>query len=302
MTKFTKSIIAGAVILGGVIAIASTQNEKRYSTVQAVAQKPTNVDISKYAPKLETKAYAGEASSVNLTDANTAVFRDEVNAQSIAKLQREILNKATKLHGKPLYLVLDTPGGDINAGYDLIDMIQGMNLNVKTITQFSASMGAYIAESLGERLVTPHGTYMFHRAAVDGVGGQVPGEFLTRAGYLLNLVTVMEKQNAARLGISFDEYTKLVKDEYWVTGEEAVKQGVADRVVTISCGEGLQGEHTEVVRIFIFELAVTYSNCPAIRGPLNVEMLKGSGNAKDDRIVIQDFIYKRNKTKGSRLN
>jgi ATP-dependent Clp protease, protease subunit len=298
------AIAGSALILAAVIGYSASTNRQDNGTASNVIRRPANAVLDLSNTALPNKSEKVESTNITLTKANSVLFRDEVNSQSIAKLQKDIQSKANKLKGKPLYLVLDTPGGDITAGYDLIDFVQGESLNVKTITQFSASMGAYISQSLGERLVTPHGTFMFHRARVEGVGGQLPGEFLTRAGVLLNLVTVMEKQNAARMGISFEEYTKLVKDEYWVSGEEAVKQGIADRVATIQCGEDLQGEHTEQVQVFVFTLNVTYSNCPAIRGPLDVKLANEVNSPQEEaqaKEVIRDFIYNRGIKKATSL-
>lgn len=293
MTKIKKATIAGAVILSGLIAVASTQSNGEYALLNQVRGKPSYrglASASKPAPLSESY------DTIKLTEENSVTFREEVTSVSISKLEKELLKKAKS--GKTLYLVLDTPGGDIGAGLDFIDFINGSGIKVKTITQFSASMGAYIAESLGERLVTQHGTYMFHRAKVDGVGGQVPGEFNTRAQMIIDLVNIMERQNANRLGINLEEYTKLVKDEYWVSGAEAVASNVADRVVSISCGEDLQGEYTTQITVFIFKLNVTYSKCPAIKGPLNVEMAESTGNSVKDKQIIQDFIYKQSKIKG----
>lgn len=241
--------------------------------VFAKSEEPHNTAYDLSSPKLPSKEVDISESVLTLKDRNTVIFRSEVSYESVAKLQQEIFAKAKEMKaGETLYLVLDTPGGDINAGNGLVDSLRALHVNVKTITNFSASMGFYIAQRLGERLVTPHGMFMAHRARVGGVGGQIPGEFITATGRLLDLVYGMERENAARMGISHEAYTKLVKDEYWVSGVDAVKQGVADKVVNIRCADDLQGEYSESVQVFMFTLQITWSKCPAIQGPLSIGM------------------------------
>lgn len=240
--------------------------------------------------------------NITLSESNTVVFRSVVDPLSVAKAQQELLKKDKNLgRGKPIYLVLDTPGGDISAGNMLIDTALGLSRPVHTITNFAASMGFNFVQRLGNRYITPSGTLMAHRARVSGLEGQLPGELLTTVGFIYSMVTKMEKQNAARLGISFEAYTALVKDEYWVTGEDAVAQNAADSIVNLKCDDSLQGTTKETFNTFFGPVTVTFSQCPAIQAPLDLQFGGDKRNEAEVKRYLRDYNLLRRMLIGSEL-
>jgi len=247
---------------------------------QAVTSTPATPILSAKDIVKKSEGYVPEE-TITLSRSNTVSFRNIVLPDTVAKAQMELLTKSKSLpKGAPIYLVLDTPGGDINAGMQLADTARGLGRPVHTITNFAASMGFYLVQRLGKRYITPSGTLMAHRARVEGVGGQVPGEFLTAVNLIYRQVTKMEMQNAARLGISFEKYTALVKDEYWVTGEDAVVAGAADSLVNIKCDDSLSGTTAESFQTLFGEATVEYSNCPAISSPLSIHFANQNEEAQ----------------------
>lgn len=207
---------------------------------------------------------------ITLGKSNTLVFRDIVTQQSMGALELKLIEMSNTLPpSTPIYLVLETPGGDIDAGAQMIDLARGLPQEIKTITMFSASMGFHIVESLGERLITPSGTLMSHRAAIDGLAGHVPGEAVVRLNKILTQVTDMDKRVSKRVGLSLNDYQALVHDEYWVSGQDAVNDHMADKVVLISCAEDLSGSYTQNISTLFGTLSVEWSNCPAIGAPLS---------------------------------
>jgi len=244
--------------------------------------------------------------SILLSKNNTITFRSQVDGMSVSKAQQALLNLHKKLpKGAPIFLVLDTPGGDIVSGNQLIDTAHSLNRPVHTITIFAASMGFSFAQRLSTRYILPSGTLMAHRARVSGVEGQIPGEFITAAATLYNLVLGMERNNANRMGISMDTYTSLVKDEYWVDGEEAVRQGSADSLAYITCDSSLDGSSKEVIPTFFGPVAIEWSNCPAVTQPLGFEFLGAGAEQKmtDQNITknIKELLTSRRKMFKTRL-
>jgi ATP-dependent Clp protease protease subunit len=260
--------------IGGYIGARAFSAES-VAEAQTQQGKPTQAALVNRAPATSHSFDAGKATSLTLSRENTIVFRGEVTPLSVAKTQSEVLEKDAKLpKGAPIYMFLETPGGDIGSGNQLISTIKATGRPVHTVSLFAASMGFNIVQRLDTRYVLSSGTLMAHRATVGGLEGQIPGNFLTRVANILSTVTGMEKQNAARLGISFEEYTTLVKDEYWVTGEEAVKQNAADKVAQIKCDSSLGGKHEEEYATFFGPAFVTFADCPAVTGPLSVRFGK----------------------------
>lgn len=215
-----------------------------------------------------TAATCFAAENITLNTKNTVVFRDEVNGQSTNDAMERLLALDSIRGSKdyPIYLVLDSPGGNIDDGLNFIAFASTIK-NLKTITMFAASMAAGIVEALpGERLVTETSTLMFHRAK-GGLQGQFEdGEMESRLSYIKKIVRQMEIVNAARMKMRLVEYKDRVKDEMWLYGEESIAEKAADRLIIISCSKDLadKKEVTTVEGLFS-TMEVTFSGCPLFR-------------------------------------
>jgi ATP-dependent protease ClpP protease subunit len=208
------------------------------------------------------------AETVNLGTANTVTLRGEVNDDSAqtAAIELMTLNAIRGNATYPIYLVLDTPGGSIDAGESLIEVAKTIR-NLKTISIFAASMGSAIAEALpGDRLMTSNGILMFHRAAGRVSGQFENGEMESRLDFYKQMVRRMEKRSADRMGLSLARYKKLIKNELWLTSDSAVSSGAADRIVEVVCSPALTSQTQSIqVEVFIFMIEVEYSKCPLLR-------------------------------------
>lgn len=213
-------------------------------------------------------ALTANAADLRLTTKNTVTFRGEVTDESVAKAQRELFELAVKRGNAqyPLYLVLDTPGGDIGAGEDFIQFVRTVR-DVETVTIFAASMGSAIAQGLpGKRHIVEHDTSMFHRARV-GLSGQISdGEFESRLSMVKKHVERLESRNAQRLSMGLSAYKAAVKDELWLVGSDAVVRKAADEVSTLHCSiELIQKTETVMMQVFIFSVEANFSACPLLR-------------------------------------
>lgn len=209
---------------------------------------------------------------VLITDSNSIVINDVVTDELMTKKSLEVLEKSKKDPSQTLYLVMYTPGGSVTAGNLFIEYLKGIPNPIVTITIFAASMGYHIVQALpGERLILETGELMSHRAKLGGMGGEIPGELLVRIGHIKALIDSMDLRVSNRINMSLPEYQKLIADEFWVTGQEAVNLSHADRVVTLVCDESLNGFEKLKVRTMLGSFEATFSKCPLIVGPIDVE-------------------------------
>lgn len=209
---------------------------------------------------------------VLLTKTNMLMFRGPVTAKSMNELKNKLIKLSHKLPSRAhIYLVLDTPGGGINAGMSFIDVAKAIPQKVHTITLFAASMGFQIAQNLDNRYITPSGTLMSHRAYISGFEGEIPGEGIIRLNHLLALLKRMDTIAARRVGMTFKDYRELVRDEYWVDGDQAVAQKAADRTILLKCSKDLASGTEEVeVKNMFGSATLTFSKCPLMTAPLKI--------------------------------
>lgn len=219
-----------------------------------------------------------KSETVTLSKHNTLVLNDEVNDETVAKISATALVMDEKLdEGEPIYLVLNTPGGSISAGLELIDNLKALGRPINTVTVFAASMGFQIAQGLNERLITSNGVLMSHRArgGMSGeFGGQSPSQFEQRFAFWNNKIKQLDEITVARTKgkQTLQSYQAAYENELWLTGKAAVDQGYADQVRSIKCDSSLTGTTTQSFPFFGMIIDLVVSECPLITGPLDVKI------------------------------
>lgn len=221
---------------------------------------------------LSCNANSSSNKTIILTEKNTLILRNIIDDQSVVGVQNQAIRLSSSISEKnTIYLFLDTPGGDIQAGYSLINTLNGLPQRVDTITNFAGSMGFITAQSLGRRYVLPTGTFMSHRAR-GGLSGQIPGELNSRLLFFTGVLDAQDGVIASRLGLSKRTYQNLVINEYWTSGTNSVSNRVADEVVNVRCNKTLsEGKTEEVMYTFFGTVTLVYSSCPLISAPLEVK-------------------------------
>jgi len=216
---------------------------------------------------LSLNLFAAENAKVLLTTSNSVLIASDISQGSTTMAMLELAALVIKRAGSnyPLYIVLDSPGGSIDSGDTFIQFAKTIS-NLHTVTIYAASMASAIVESLpGNRYVTEHGLFMFHRARVT-VSGQVSeGELESRLRSIKRTVQRMEINNAKRIGMSLEDYKEKVKDEWWLDAEEAIEQKVADLIVDIHCSPALIDKKIKVKKqSFLGPYDAIRSACPLI--------------------------------------
>ena len=217
------------------------------------------------------------AKEITLTKDNTLVLDDAFSGASVSKLLVQAKNMDASLKsGYPIYLFLNTPGGGIQAGLELIEGLNGINRPIHTITLYAASMGWQLVQHLGKRYVLKYGLLMSHKAR-----GQFSGEFGggasqmdARYGMWLRRINTMDNQTVLRTNgkKTLKQYRSDYDNELWMSGDEAVKNGYADEVATIKCGLDLSGTNEKTINFFGIRFQLQMSQCPIITYPVGISV------------------------------
>lgn len=244
------------------------------------------------------------AEVIELNLKNNVTLRGPIDDSMSGPLIAKINIKADSRTGlfsasTPLYLFLDSPGGSVSSGLDIIANTENIT-NLKTVTIFAASMAAGIVQALpGTRLGTKNSILMFHRAR-GGVEGQLEtGELESQLDFWKGIIRKMEKTNADRMNMTLEDYKAKVKDEMWIHGEDNITKKSLDRVVSFKCSKELILA-TESVRVntMFGPITLKFSQCPLLTYPVGVE-----GGEKEQKIF--NLAYREISKKfsfGNRLN
>jgi ATP-dependent Clp protease protease subunit len=146
---------------------------------------------------------------------------------------------------KDINLYINSPGGAVTSGLAIYDTMQYIKCDVKTIVMGqAASMGSFLAQAgaPGKRIVLPESRTMIHRVSsgTRGTSGSVHVQNLEfedmkrslEESNRINerLTELYVKHNSA--GKTFEELFETMKFDTFLSAEEAVENGFADKVVT----------------------------------------------------------------------
>jgi ATP-dependent Clp protease protease subunit len=145
---------------------------------------------------------------------------------------------------KDINLYINSPGGAVTAGLAIYDTMQFIKCDVRTIVMGQAcSMGSFLAQAgtAGKRTVLPESRTMIHRVSsgTRGTSGSVHVQELqfedAKRAYeesqKINkrLTELYVKHNTA--GKDYAELFETMKFDTFLTAQEAVEHGLADKVV-----------------------------------------------------------------------
>lgn len=221
--------------------------------------------------------------TIILTNDNLLVLNGEVDGDSVGPIimrAKELdaklaAGKITHDHTMPLYLYINSPGGSVQSGLEMIEALKGLGRPVHTVTTFGASMAWQTVQNLGERYVLKSGILMSHRAAGQfsgSFGGTAPSQLDSRVRLWTQITKEMDEATVARTNgkQTMESYQKAYSPELWVTGQEAVNQGYADAVVKVKCGKDLTGTTKHETEFMGIPISYELDSCPLNSSPMNI--------------------------------
>ena len=145
---------------------------------------------------------------------------------------------------KDINLYINSPGGAVTAGLAIYDTMQFIKPDVRTIVMGQAcSMGSFLAQAgaPGKRVVLPESRTMIHRVSsgTRGTSGSIHVQelefedakrhFEESKKVNKRLTELYVKHNTANK--SYEELFETMKFDTFLTAEEAVENGFADKVM-----------------------------------------------------------------------
>ena len=132
-----------------------------------------------------------------------------------------------------IYLYVNTPGGQVSSGMAIYDTMQYIKPDVQTICiGQAASMGALLlaAGANGKRFSLPHARIMIHQPS-GGFQGQHT-DIEIQAKEISRIREILDGIIATHSGQDPKKVRKDTERDHYMTGEEALKYGLIDKLIT----------------------------------------------------------------------
>ena len=130
---------------------------------------------------------------------------------------------------KPIKIYIDSCGGSLTDAFTIIDSIRMSKTPVITIaTGCAYSAGFFIFISGHKRIAYPHASFLYHEGSATN--GGTAGQFRNFADFYDIQLTQLKQIVLDYTDIDEDEYNKHKKDDWWMTAEDAINYGMADKI------------------------------------------------------------------------
>lgn len=133
---------------------------------------------------------------------------------------------------KDIHLYINSPGGSVSSGLAIYDTMQFVRCDVSTMcVGQAASMGALLLAggASGKRFCLPHSRMMIHQP-LGGFQGQAT-DIEIHAKEILLIRDKLNQIMAKHTGRPLDQVARDTERDNFMSGEEAVKYGIVDRVM-----------------------------------------------------------------------
>jgi ATP-dependent Clp protease, protease subunit len=159
----------------------------------------------------------------------TILLSGEIDKESAERVIRQLL-LLESLSDDPITLLIDSPGGDADAGFAIYDMIRFVRPQVRIVGMglvASAAALVLLAVPKERRLGLPNSHYLIHQP-LSGIRG-VATEIEIHARELEKTKDRINKVIADATGQSLERVKKETDRDFWMNAEEAVSYGLISK-------------------------------------------------------------------------
>lgn len=179
------------------------------------------------------KADAPDALAEKFLKTRQIILSGEINKELAEKVVRQLLILEADDSKKPIYIFIDSPGGDVDAGFAIFDMIRFVSSPVVLVGMgliASAAALILLAVEKTRRVGLPNSRYLIHQPS-SGMKG-VATDIQIHAREMEKTRRVINEVISKQTGKSLDTVTKDTDRDYWLDAREACDYGLISAVVS----------------------------------------------------------------------
>ena len=156
----------------------------------------------------------------------------EINKDLAEKIVSQLLVLEADDNKKTIYMYIDSPGGDVDAGFAIFDVIRFIKAPVVLIGMgliASAATLVLLAVPKENRVGLPNSRYLIHQP-MSGMQG-VATDIEIHAKEMEKTRAILNKIIADETGTSLEQVTKDTERDYWLDAQEANKYGLISKII-----------------------------------------------------------------------
>lgn len=161
---------------------------------------------------------------------------EDVNEMSISAVIAQIMALNSQNSVKPIVLMISTYGGSVDEMFALYDIVKFVKCPIITVgigKVMSAGVLLLASGEKGKRMIGKNTRVMIHSISAGHTGGSI-AELTNEVDELKKIQLMMINSLAKETNIPRDKLEEIVNanKDFYLTAEEAIKFGVADKILS----------------------------------------------------------------------
>ncbi len=166
-----------------------------------------------------------------LTDRKINCVMD-INDETVNSMIMQMLYLEKQDPGSEITIYINSPGGSVQDGLALYDVMKAISCPVKTVCMgTAASMAAILFAAGDKRQMLTHSKVMIHDPRIPKTGGTAL-DLQTISENLMKTREITAQILAEHTGRSMEEILEKTRTDSYFTAKEAVEFGLADEIIT----------------------------------------------------------------------
>jgi ATP-dependent Clp protease protease subunit len=166
-----------------------------------------------------------------LFKSRTVLIFGEIDMRLAERVTAQI-TALTAESSEPIRVIINSPGGHVESGDTVHDMIRFCGVEVKAIgTGWVASAGAsiFLGAKKENRLCLPNTRFLLHQPA-GGMRGQA-SDIQIEAEQIIKMRDRVNRMIAKETGQTVERIVKDTQRNFWMSAEEAIEYGLVSRII-----------------------------------------------------------------------
>lgn len=167
-----------------------------------------------------------------IEESRIIMLESEIDQAAASDVCYALLKLESQEPRGPITLLIDSPGGDIAAGWRIIDTLELVGAET-TCVGLACSMAAVILASglKGKRAALKHSRIMIHQPLV-GAPMMQSADFEIAAAEMARSKRELYEHISEHTGKKYEQIESDCDRDHWLTAEEALDYGLIDYIVS----------------------------------------------------------------------
>lgn len=173
--------------------------------------------------------------NATLLNARRIFIHDAIDNDSAHEVIRQLWYLELTDPGKPILIVINSPGGSVDSGFAIWDQVKMIKSPVTTlVTGLAASMGSILSLCAApkRRFATTNARIMIHQPMIGGVIKGQATDLEIQAREILKTRAALVDIYVEATGKTKEVIDLAIDRDTWMSAEEALSFGLLDQVIT----------------------------------------------------------------------